>query len=92
MKTSRISKVAGLSVAGFCAVSIAADRLNLNPMASQIAGFAGAFLGAYVGRLKRARQPSEPGLGRVAEAPETKIRVTEAGVRAEVSRPGADTS
>ncbi len=50
VKTSRIMKVAGLSLVGFCAVSLAADKVALSPEASQLAGFCGAFLGALAGR------------------------------------------
>jgi hypothetical protein len=49
-KVSRIMKVAGLSLAGFCAVSLVADKVISNPEASQVAGYCGAFLGALVGR------------------------------------------
>lgn len=45
VKKSGILKVAGLSLVGFCAVSIGVDRENVGPIASQIAGFCGAFLG-----------------------------------------------
>lgn len=48
-KGSRIIKVAGLSLAGFCAVSLVADKA-LGPEAAQIAGYCGAFVGALVGR------------------------------------------
>jgi len=56
MRVSRIAKIAGLSVAGFCLSAAAADKINLNPVASQLAGFAGAFLGTLVAR-HRARRP-----------------------------------
>jgi len=45
VKKSGILKIAGLSLVGFCAVSIGVDRENVGPIASQIAGFCGAFLG-----------------------------------------------
>jgi hypothetical protein len=51
---SRIYKVAGLSLVGFCAVSMGMDRANVGPLASQVAGFCGAFLGALVAQ-KRSR-------------------------------------
>jgi uncharacterized membrane protein YeaQ/YmgE (transglycosylase-associated protein family) len=51
---SKIYKVAGLSLIGFCAVSMGMDRANIGPLASQIAGFCGAFAGALVAQ-KRAR-------------------------------------
>jgi hypothetical protein len=50
MKVSKIAKVAGASLIGFCAVSVAADRANLIPSVAQAAGFAGAFLGSLVAR------------------------------------------
>ena len=56
MKTSRITKIAGLSLAGFVAASMVADKVNLNPLASQIAGFAGAFFGTLVSRRRAARR------------------------------------
>lgn len=49
-KRSRIIKVAGLSLAGFCAVSLVADKVAVNPEIGQLAGYCGAFLGALVGR------------------------------------------
>jgi hypothetical protein len=65
-KRSRIIKVAGLSLAGFCAVSLVADKVAANPEIGQVAGYCGAFLGALVGR-GRARDrrihgthPAEP--------------------------------
>jgi uncharacterized membrane protein YeaQ/YmgE (transglycosylase-associated protein family) len=51
---SKIYKVAGLSLIGFCAVSLGMDRANVGPVASQVAGFCGAFVGALVAQ-KRAR-------------------------------------
>ncbi|HEX4165830.1 MAG TPA: hypothetical protein VHZ55_10190 [Bryobacteraceae bacterium] len=58
VKNSKILKVAGLSFVGFCAVSIGVDRANIGPVASQLAGFCGAFLGGWVGaRRKRAVAP-----------------------------------
>ena len=56
MKASRIVKIAGLSLAGFVAASIGADKVNLNPLASQIAGFVGAFVGTLVGRRREVRR------------------------------------
>ena len=53
VKNSKILKVAGLSLVGFCAVSIGVDRANIGPVASQIAGFCGAFLGGWVGARRR---------------------------------------
>jgi hypothetical protein len=51
---SKIYKVAGLSLLGFCAVSMGMDRANVGPLASQVAGFCGAFAGALMAQ-KRAR-------------------------------------
>jgi hypothetical protein len=56
VKTARITKIAGLSFAGFVIASIVADKGNLNPLASQIAGFAGAFVGSLVGRRRAIRR------------------------------------
>jgi uncharacterized membrane protein YeaQ/YmgE (transglycosylase-associated protein family) len=56
---SKIYKVAGLSLIGFCAVSMGMDRANVGPLASQIAGFCGAFAGALVAQ-KRARSAARP--------------------------------
>lgn len=53
MKLSRMTKIAGASLIGFCAVSLGADKVNLNPVASQLAGFAGAFLGSLVAQHRR---------------------------------------
>jgi hypothetical protein len=50
---SKIYKVAGLSVLGFCAVSIGVDRANVGPVVSQVAGFGGAFLGALVAQRRK---------------------------------------
>jgi hypothetical protein len=59
MKVSRIAKIAGASLAGFCAVSLAADKVNVAPMLSQAAGFVGAFLGSLVA----SRRTGEAGQG-----------------------------
>jgi len=58
MKVSKITKVAGASLLGFCAVSLAADKVALNPVASQVAGFAGAFLGSLVAKIRPRTGPS----------------------------------
>lgn len=55
---SRIIKVAGLSFVGFCAVSVAADKLPVGINAVQIAGFCGAFAGALIGRYRKGRKKS----------------------------------
>jgi hypothetical protein len=65
-KNSRMLKVAGLSFVGFCAVSLAADRVSLSPAVAQLAGFGGAFLGALSaklhtpGKLKAIRRKETP--------------------------------
>ncbi len=58
MKASKITKIAGFSLLGFCVAAATADKANLAPIASQVAGFAGAFLGSLVG-LRR-KSPSKP--------------------------------
>lgn len=63
VKKSGILKVAGLSLVGFCAVSIGMDRANIGPIASQIAGFCGAFLGGIAAQ-RRSRS-----LGRSSSPP-----------------------
>ena len=50
VRVSRISKIAGLSLAGLVVASVAADKVNIGPVASQVAGFAGAFIGSLIGR------------------------------------------
>lgn len=47
-----MTKIAGASLIGFCAVSFGADKANLNPMASQVAGFIGAFLGTLAAQRR----------------------------------------
>jgi uncharacterized membrane protein YeaQ/YmgE (transglycosylase-associated protein family) len=54
-----MSKIAGASLIGFCAVSFGADKANLTPMASQIAGFVGAFVGTLVAQRRRSAAPAE---------------------------------
>jgi hypothetical protein len=57
MKLSKITKIAGAGLIAFCAVSLAADKIALNPVASQVAGFAGAFLGSPMAkRRSKAKQ------------------------------------
>ncbi len=54
-----ILKIAGLSLIGFCAVSFGVDRANVGPIASQFAGFCGAFLGGLAAhRRSRAEAKS----------------------------------
>jgi hypothetical protein len=74
---SKIYRVAGLSLIGFCAVSLGVDRANAGPVVSQLAGFGGAFLGALVAQwrvrsVKRetAKQPEElVGIGKANDTP-----------------------
>ncbi len=60
MRIPRFTKIAGLSFVGFCAAAAIADRVNLTPVASQIAGFAGALAGTLVARGRRRRSPPPP--------------------------------
>ncbi len=53
MKASRITKIAGLGLAGFVAASFVADKANLTPLLAQVAGFAGAVVGSVVGRGRK---------------------------------------
>jgi len=48
MKVKTAVKTAGLSFAGYALASMFADKLPLNPAATQLAGFVGAFLGTLV--------------------------------------------
>ena len=52
VNASRIAKIAGLSLTGVVVASIAADKANLGPVASQLAGFAGAFIGSLVAKRR----------------------------------------
>jgi hypothetical protein len=58
VRASRITKIAGLSLAGFVASTVLADKINPNPLVSQVAGFTGAFLGTLVGGWRARRRPS----------------------------------
>jgi hypothetical protein len=80
VKNSKILKVAGLSFVGFCAVSIGVDRANIGPVASQIAGFCGAFLGGWVGARRR----------RSGEALQNQLPVPEPNPAAVQSEPAKD--
>jgi hypothetical protein len=60
VEASRIAKIAGLGIAGFMVVAGVADRVNLNPLASQVAGFAGAFIGTLVAHRRGKRAASQP--------------------------------
>jgi len=60
-----MAKIGGASLIGFCAVSLSADKvMNFTPMAAQLAGFVGAFLGSIAAQRRRtlpsAIQPAEP--------------------------------
>jgi hypothetical protein len=57
---SKIIRVAGLSLVGFCAVSFAADRLISSPVGSQVAGFCGAFLGALAAQRRSRSKTAAP--------------------------------
>jgi hypothetical protein len=62
VKKSGILKIAGLSLVGFCAVSIGVDRENVGPITSQVAGFCGAFLGGLAAhRRNRAAENGAAG-------------------------------
>ena len=59
MTLKRITKVAGASLVGFVAISIAADKVA--PNVSQVAGFLGAFLGSLAaGTTGRSKEDSDP--------------------------------
>jgi hypothetical protein len=67
LPNTKILKVAGLSLIGFCAVSIGVDKANIGPVASQLASFCGALLGGLVAQRRVHRiskgpekQSSEP--------------------------------
>jgi hypothetical protein len=64
LANKKIYKVAGLSLLGFCAVSFGMDKANVGPLASQIASFSGAFIGALVA----ARKQRHPGSKETKEA------------------------
>ncbi len=59
MKVRRIVKTAGYGFLGFCAVSLLADKVDMNPVVSQAAGFAGAFIGTLLGPRVRRRTRTE---------------------------------
>ncbi len=60
MNKSKILKVAGLSLAGFIAVSIGVDRANIGPVAQQVAGFCGAFAGALAAQWTQHPAEAKP--------------------------------
>ena len=72
MNVSRISKIAGLSLAGFVAATFIADKENVGPILTNLAGAVGATLGTLVARTRRASK-SEP-------APQDKPQVEEVPV------------
>lgn len=59
MKLARISKIATASLVGFCAVSLAADKIGPKWEMSQLAGFVGAFLGSMVAERRKAKARGE---------------------------------
>lgn len=59
MRVSKMTKIAGASLLGFCALSLGADKVNLTPMASQLAGFVGAFLGSLAAQRHRSPPKQE---------------------------------
>lgn len=63
MKVKTAVKTAGLSFAGYALASLFADKLPLNPMATQVAGFVGAFLGTLVGPLREQQRHAGNGNG-----------------------------
>ncbi len=66
-----MSKIAGLSLAGALVALIAADKVNLGPIASQVAGFAGAFLGTLVARRRMSEKTqADPRRTRIPAAQE----------------------
>ena len=81
IKSLGIWEVAGLSLVGFCAVSVAADRVNLGPIASEVAGFCGAFLGALAGRRSNQRRNA----ARMAEGALSRAHTLDFGVDARSS-------
>jgi hypothetical protein len=56
VNVSRISKIAGITVAGFVVASVTADKANLGPIAAHAAGFVGAFAGTLLAHV-RGRRP-----------------------------------
>ena len=55
-----MAKIGGASLIGFCAVSLSADKvMNLTPVASQLAGFMGAFLGSIAAQRRRTVSPAQ---------------------------------
>ena len=72
MKISKITKVAGAGLFGFVAVSLAADKANLAPLISQIAGFAGAFVGSLVAKRRNRKKETTMPRGPATSSPTTR--------------------
>ena len=53
MNASRMTKIAGASLLGFVVVSIAADKISLNPALSQFAGLLGGLVGSLLSPGRR---------------------------------------
>jgi hypothetical protein len=77
VKNSKIFKVAGLSLAGFCAVSIGVDKANIGPVAQQVAGFCGAFVGGWIGARRR-RRSAEALTAKADASPAQEVALPEA--------------
>jgi len=59
MKVKTAIRTAGLSFAGYAVASFFADKIPLNPIASQLAGFVGAFVGTLMtSRPERTTSPN----------------------------------
>jgi hypothetical protein len=69
MKISRISKIAGAGLLGFCAVSLGVDKANLAPVASQVAGFVGAFLGSMAAQRRELKRQAGKAVKKTPTAP-----------------------
>jgi len=71
MKVKTAIKTVGLSFAGYALASIFADKATLNPLATQVAGFVGAFLGTLATpRRERAAEAESAGETETDVAPE----------------------
>jgi hypothetical protein len=69
MKMSRMSKIAGAGLLGFCAVSLGMDKANLAPVASQVAGFVGAFLGSMAAQRREFKKQTKNAVKKTPPAP-----------------------
>jgi uncharacterized membrane protein YeaQ/YmgE (transglycosylase-associated protein family) len=74
MKFSRITKVAGAGLVGFCAVSLVADKANVSNVLSQTAGFVGAFVGSLVASRRQSASKREDTDGPVSDGQGGKAR------------------